>query len=62
MKLEPVIQNEVRQKERNKYCILMHVYGIYNLVQTDEPICRATIETQTQRTDLWTQWGRKWMG
>ena len=28
MKLEFVIQNEVSQKEKNKYCILMHAYGI----------------------------------
>ena len=27
-KLEPVIQNEVSQKEKNKYHILTHVYGI----------------------------------
>ena len=27
MKLEP-IQSEVSQKEKNKYCILMHIYGI----------------------------------
>ena len=26
--LEPVIQNEVSQKEKNKYCILTHMYGI----------------------------------
>ena len=26
--LETVIQNEVSQKEKNKYCILMHVCGI----------------------------------
>ena len=26
--LEPVIQSEVSQKEKNKYCILMHVYGM----------------------------------
>ena len=26
MNLEPVIQNEVSQKEENKYCILMHIY------------------------------------
>ena len=29
---------------------------------TDEPICRATTETQTQRTDLWAQWGKKRVG
>ena len=28
MNLEPIIQTEVSQKEKNKYCILMHVYGI----------------------------------
>ena len=28
MDLEPVIQSEVSQKEKNKYCILMHIYGI----------------------------------
>ena len=28
MNLEPSIQTEVSQKEKNKYCILMHIYGI----------------------------------
>ena len=28
MKLEPVIQSEVSQKEKHKYCILTHIYGI----------------------------------
>ena len=28
MKLEPIIQSEVGQKEKEKYCILMHIYGI----------------------------------
>ena len=28
MNLEPVIQSEVSQKEKNKYDILMHMYGI----------------------------------
>ena len=27
--LEPIIQNEVSQKEKDKYCILMHIYGIW---------------------------------
>ena len=26
--LETIIQSEVSQKEKDKYCILMHVYGI----------------------------------
>ena len=27
MNLEPVIQSELSQKEKGKYCILMHIYG-----------------------------------
>ena len=29
MNLEPVRQSEVSQKEKNKYCTLTHIYGIY---------------------------------
>ena len=28
MNLEPIIQNEVSQKEKDKYHILMHIHGI----------------------------------
>ena len=28
MNLEPIIQNEVSQKEKDKYSILTHIYGI----------------------------------
>ena len=28
MNLEPIIQSEVSQKEKEKYCILMHIYEI----------------------------------
>ena len=28
MKLEPIIQSEVNQKEKDKYCVLVHIYGI----------------------------------
>ena len=28
MNLEPIIQSDVSQKEKDKYCILMHIYGI----------------------------------
>ena len=28
MNLEPIIQSELSQKEKNKYCVLMHAYGI----------------------------------
>ena len=55
MNLDPIIQNEVSQKEKNKYHILRHIHGIQK-DGTDEPICSAIMEMQTQRTDLWT-WG-----
>ena len=28
MNLEPITQSEVNQKEKDKYCIIMHIYGI----------------------------------
>ena len=28
MNLEPIIQSELSQKEKNKYCVLMHADGI----------------------------------
>ena len=28
MDLEPITQSEVSQKEKDKYCILTHIYGI----------------------------------
>ena len=54
MNLEPVIQSEVSQKEKNKYHILMHIYGIYK-DGADDPMWRAAIEMQRYRTDLWPQ-------
>ena len=37
MELESVIQSEVSQKEKNKYCILTHICGIQKN-GTDEPV------------------------
>ena len=38
MNLESIIQSEVSQKEKNKYHILMHIYGIYqNGIDRDFP-------------------------
>ena len=56
MDLETVIQSEVSQKEENKYHILMHICGIQKN-GTDEPVCKAEIETQMQRTNIWTPRG-----
>ena len=61
MNLEPIIQSEVSQKEKDKYCILMHMYGIWK-EGTDERICKAAVEMQTHKMDLWTQWGKTRVG
>ena len=45
--------SEVSQKEKNKYRILMHIWGIQKN-GADEPVCKAEIETQMQRTNVWT--------
>ena len=58
MNLEAIIQSEVSQKEKNKHRVSTHTYGIQK-DGTDEPICRAAVETQTQRPDLWTQRGKE---
>ena len=52
MNLEPVIHSEVSQKGKNKYSILMRIYGI-SKNDIDEPVCREGSETQRCRMDLW---------
>ena len=44
--IEPIIQSEVSQKEKDKYRILTHIYGIQKN-GTEEFIYRAAIEKQT---------------
>ena len=46
MNLEPIIQSEVSQRERDKYRILMHIYRIYKN-GPEEFTYRATMEKQT---------------
>ena len=46
MNLEPIIQSEVSQKEKDKYHVLMHIHRIYKSC-TEEFIYRATMEIQT---------------
>ena len=49
MKLEPIIQSEVSQKEKHQYSILTHIYGIKKDGK-DDPICETAKETQMYRT------------
>ena len=46
MDLESVIQSEVSQKEKNKYCMLTHEYGILKKNGFEKPGGRTGIKTQ----------------
>ena len=59
MDLESVIQNEVSQKEKNKFRMPTHTYGIFFLNGSDEPRGRTGIKMQTKRMDLRTRGGRR---
>ena len=50
MNPEPVIQNEVCEKEKNQHCVSKRIYEIQKN-GTDEPIYREGMEMQTQRMD-----------
>ena len=54
MNLEPIIQSEVSQKEKDKYSILTYIHNLES--GPEEFIYRATMEKQAYRIDLWT-WG-----
>ena len=51
MKLEPIIQSEVSQKEKHQYSILTHVYGIQK-DGNDDPICETPKDTDVQNSLL----------
>ena len=56
MKLEPIIQSEVSQKEKkHQYSILTHIYGIQK-DGNDNSVCETAEETQMYRKDFWTLW------
>ena len=44
MKLEPIIQSEVSQKEKHQSSILTHIYGIYK-DGNDDPVCETARDT-----------------
>ena len=44
LKLEPIIQSEVSQKEKHQYSILTNIHGIQK-DGNDNPICQTTKET-----------------
>ena len=52
MKLEPIIQSEVSQKDKNQYSILTHIYGILKDVN-DNPICKTEKRDTDVQNRLW---------
>ena len=58
LKLEPIIQSEVSQKEKHQYSILTHIYGI-SKDGNNNPVCETAKETQMYRTVFWTLWERE---
>ena len=61
MKLEPIIQSEVSQKEKHQYRLLTHIYGIQK-DGNDDPVWETAKETQMYKTDFWTLWERARVG
>ena len=61
MKLEPIIQSEVSQKEKHQYNILTHIYGILKDGKNNH-VCETAKETQMYRTVFWTLWKRVRVG
>ena len=57
MDLEAVKESEVSQKEENRYCTLMHIWGIQKN-GTEEAVCKAEIETQVENKRMDTQGGK----
>ena len=51
MKLEPIIQSEVSQKEKHQYSILMHIYRIQKDDNNDS-ICETAEETDVRNRFL----------
>ena len=56
--LETVIQTEVSQKEKIKYCIILHICGIQKY-GNDGLICKAEIQRQLSRNKHGYQEGKK---
>ena len=47
MNLENVIETEVSQKEKKKYCLLMHICGVQKN-GTDEPAYKVEIDRENK--------------
>ena len=50
MKLEPIIQSEVSQKEKHQYSILMYMYAIQKY-DNNNPICKTPKDIKNRLLD-----------
>ena len=60
MKLEPIIQSEVSQKERHQYSILMHIYGVLK-DSNDDLICETARDIDI-KNGFWILWEKLRVG
>ena len=51
IKVEPIIESEVSQKEKHQYSTLMHIYGIQK-DGNDDPVCKIAEETDVNNSLL----------
>ena len=61
MKLEPIIQSEVSQKNKHQYSILTHI-SVIQKDGNDNPKSKTEKETQMYRADFWTLWEKARVG
>ena len=62
MKLEPIIQSEVSQKDKDQYSILTHIYMEFRKMVMITLYAKQKKETQMYRTDFWTLWEKVRVG
>ena len=60
MKLEPIIQSEVSQKEKHKYSVLMHIYGFWKDGNNDMQDNKR--HRCKEQTFVWTMWEKTRVG
>ena len=60
IKLEPIIQSEVSQKEKHQYSMLMHIYGIYK--DGNHTLHKRQQKRHKCMTVFWTLWERERVG
>ena len=60
MKLEPIIQSEVSQKEKHQYSILTHIYGFRKMVMMT--LYARQLKRHRYKEDFWTLWDKARVG